>query len=54
MNAPTKPGLLPAMAALVGIAVLAAFTLTGKMRIAVWIFLGGMAVKTFLSSLHRS
>ena len=42
------------MAALVGIAVLAAFTLTGKMRIAVWIFLGGMAVKTFLSSLHRS
>jgi hypothetical protein len=54
MNAPTKPGLLPAMAAFAAIAALATFTLTGKMRIAVWIFLGGMAVKTFLSSLHQS
>ena len=54
MNTPTKSGLLPAMAAFAAIAVLATFTLTGKMRLAVWIFLGGMAVKTFLSSLHRS
>jgi hypothetical protein len=54
MNTPTKSGLLPAMAVFAAIAVLASFTLTGKMRIAVWIFLGGMAVKTFLSSLHRS
>jgi hypothetical protein len=54
MSAPTKSGLLPAMAVFVVIAMLATFTLTGKMRIAVWIFLGGMAVKTFLSSLHQS
>lgn len=54
MNTPTKPRLLPAMAAFAAIAVLATLTLTGKMRIAVWIFLGGMAVKTFLSSLHPS
>jgi hypothetical protein len=54
MNTPARPRLLPAMVAFAAIAVLATFTLTGKMRIAVWIFLGGMAVKTFLSSLHQS
>ncbi len=41
------------MGAYVALGTLATLTLTGKMRIAVWIFLGGMAVKTWLSSLHQ-
>jgi hypothetical protein len=43
-----------AMAAYVLLATLAAFTLTGRMRIAVWVFLAGLAVKTWLSSLPRA
>ena len=31
------------------LALLAAFTLDGKMRTAVWIFLGGLAVKTLIA-----
>jgi len=31
------------------LALLATFTLDGKMRIAVWIFLGGLAVKTLIA-----
>jgi hypothetical protein len=31
------------------LALLAAFTLDGKMRIAVWIFLGGLALKTLIA-----
>jgi hypothetical protein len=31
------------------LAMLAAFTLDGKMRTAVWIFLGGLAVKTLIA-----
>jgi hypothetical protein len=31
------------------LALLAALTLDGKMRIAVWIFLGGLAVKTWIA-----
>jgi hypothetical protein len=31
------------------LATLAAFTLDGKMRAAVWIFLGGLAVKTLIA-----
>ena len=31
------------------LALLAAFTLDGKMRIAVWIVLGGLAVKTLIA-----
>ncbi|MGA3027015.1 MAG: hypothetical protein ABSF98_19840 [Bryobacteraceae bacterium] len=54
MDTPQKSGLLAPMAAYAVLAALATFTLTGKMRIAVWIFLGGMAVKTWLSSLHHS
>jgi len=41
------------MAAYLLLGALAAFTLTGKMRIAVWIFVAGLAVKTWLSSLSR-
>ena len=31
------------------LAAMAAFTLDGKMRIAVWIFLGGLALKTLIA-----
>ncbi len=36
------------MACYAALAILATWTLDGKMRIAVWIFLGGLAVKTWL------
>jgi predicted membrane channel-forming protein YqfA (hemolysin III family) len=35
------------------LALLAAFTLSGPFRIAVWVFLGGLAVKTWLVTLRR-
>jgi hypothetical protein len=54
MDTSRKSGLVAAMAAYAAFATLATLTLTGKVRIAVWIFLGGMAVKTWLSSLHQS
>jgi hypothetical protein len=53
MDAPQKTRLMTAMATYALLATLAAFTLTGRMRIAVWVFLAGLAVKTWLSSLPR-
>lgn len=38
-----------AMAAYGVLALMAAFTLDGKFRIGVWIFLGGLAVKTCIA-----
>ena len=35
------------------LAILAGFTLTGNIRIATWIFLGGIALKTCLVVLKR-
>jgi len=35
------------------LAVLAGFTLDGKIRLATWIFLGGIAIKTILVVLKR-
>jgi hypothetical protein len=35
------------------LAILAAFTLDGNLRLATWIFLGGIAVKTWLVVLKR-
>ena len=35
------------------LAVLAGLTLTGDWRIATWIFLGGIALKTYLTILKR-
>lgn len=35
------------------IAVLAGLTLEGKFRIVVWIFMGGLAVKTWLAWVHH-
>ena len=40
---------LAAMAAYAAIALLAAFTLDGKLRIAVWIFMGALALKTLIA-----
>lgn len=37
----------------VGIAILAGFTLDGNIRLATWIFLGGIALKTLLVVLKR-
>jgi len=53
MHTPPKTRFGAAMAAYCLLAALAAFTMTGRMRIAVWIFLAGLAVKTWLSSLPR-
>jgi hypothetical protein len=54
METPAKSSLFAALATYAVFATLATLTLTGKIRIAVWIFLGGMAVKTWLSSLSRT
>jgi hypothetical protein len=35
------------------LAILAAFTLDGNLRLATWIFLGGIALKTWLVVLKR-
>jgi hypothetical protein len=35
------------------LAILAGFTLTGDWRIATWVFLGGIAIKTYLAVLKR-
>jgi hypothetical protein len=47
------PNLTAAMACYGGIAVLAWFTLDGKFLGVVWIFLGGLAVKTYLAKLQK-
>jgi hypothetical protein len=41
------------MSAYVVLAVLAAFTLKGPFRLATWVFLGGLAFKTWLVTLRR-
>jgi len=35
------------------IALLAAFTLDGKFRLVVWIFLAGLALRTYLATLRK-
>ena len=45
---------IAAMACYAVLAVLAAFTLEGLFRTAVWIFLGGLAVKTLIALRLRS
>lgn len=42
-----------AMAAYVGLTLLATFTLSGPFRLATWVFLGGLAFKTWLVTLRR-
>ena len=42
-----------AVATYVGLAILAFFTLDGKVRLATWIFLGAFAFKTWLAVLKQ-
>ncbi|MBS1872274.1 MAG: hypothetical protein JSU00_03600 [Acidobacteria bacterium] len=42
-----------AMAAYVVLALLAAFTLEGPLQLAVWVLLGGLAIKTWLATLRQ-
>ena len=42
-----------AMALFAALAILSWFTLDGLFRLATWIFLAGMAVKTYLATLRR-
>jgi hypothetical protein len=44
-----KPRFLKAMATYAVLAILATFTLDGLIRTAVWIFLAGLAVKTYIA-----
>jgi hypothetical protein len=47
------PSFLAAMACYAAIALLAAFTLDGNPRLVVWIFLAGLAVRTYLATLRK-
>jgi hypothetical protein len=49
----TKTRFLIALAIYAALALLAGFTTTGVIRLATWIFLGGMALKTWLSALYK-
>ena len=42
-----------ALACYAAIALLAAFTLDGNARLVVWIFLGGLALRTYLHTLRK-
>jgi hypothetical protein len=42
-----------AMAAYLGIALLAALTLDGNFRLVVWILLAGLALKTYIATLKQ-
>jgi hypothetical protein len=44
---------IAAMSSYIILGVLAGFTLEGRIRLAVWIFLGGIAIKTVLAVLKR-
>ena len=44
-----KNRFLAAMAAYAALATAAGYTLDGKMRLAVWIFLGGLALRTLIA-----
>ncbi len=41
------------MATYAAIALMAALTLDGKFRLVVWIFLGGLALKTYIATLQK-
>jgi len=53
MEFPSPMRLWLALSAYVVLAVLATVTLDGPMRLAVWVFLGGLAVKTYIASLQK-
>ena len=43
-----------AMACYAVIAILAGLTIDGKARLVVWIFLGGLAIRTYLHTLRKT
>jgi hypothetical protein len=45
--------LIAAMAVYAAMAILAAFTLDGKLRIAIWVLMGGLALKTLIAHFAR-
>jgi hypothetical protein len=47
------PSLPAAMLSYAVIALLATFTLDGNFRLVVWIFLAGLAVRTYLATLRK-
>ena len=47
------PSLWTALLLYGGIAVLAGFTLDGTFRLVVWVFLGGLAIKTWIAALRK-
>jgi hypothetical protein len=49
----TGPKLYTALACYTVIAVAAAFTLDGTFRLVVWIFLAGLAARTYLHTLRK-
>ena len=49
----TNPRFWLTMSAYAILALLATFTLAGPFRLAVWVFLGGLAFKTWLVILRR-
>lgn len=46
--------MLMAMGTYLALALLAAVTLDGVIRLATWIFLGGLALKTWLATLQQT
>lgn len=50
---PKGPSLLTAMLSYAAIALIATFTLDGKFRLFVWIFLAGLAIRTYLVTLRK-
>ena len=42
-----------ALACYAGIAALAGFTLDGKLRLAVWVFMGYLAFRTYLHTIQK-
>lgn len=44
-----KPSFAAAMLTYAALALVATFSLDGKVRLVVWIFLGGLAVKTWIA-----
>lgn len=49
-----KPNFIAAMGAYAVLAILAGFTLDGPLRVAVWLLLGALAVKTWIQKVRES
>ncbi len=49
----SRPRLITALVCYAGLALLAAVTLEGLFRIAVWVLLGGLALKTWIAAVAQ-